>query len=282
MWFHENYDDRASLGIKIKEKLIETKSAFQTIAIYETEFFGKLLTLDGLVMLSEKDEFVYHEMITHVPLCVHPRPQRVLVVGGGDGGAVREILRHPSVEQVVLCEIDEAVVRLSQQFFPTVSCALEDPRVTLAFRDGFEFLKEYKNYFDVILTDSSDPVGPGVNLFKESYFQLIKEALRPGGIAVSQSESPWFFQEVMHEMTAEMARVFDCVKTYTAFIPLYPSGFWTFTYMSDTEYPLQFDLHRSQDVATQCRYYNPQIHRAAFALPNFVAENVVNSDGSLV
>lgn len=282
MWFHENYDDRASLGIKIKEKLLETDSAFQTIAIYETEFFGKLLTLDGLVMLSEKDEFVYHEMISHVPLCVHPRPQRVLVVGGGDGGAVREILKHASVEQVVLCEIDEAVVRLSQQYFPTVSCALEDPRVTLAFRDGFEFLKEYKNYFDVILTDSSDPVGPGVNLFKESYFQLIKEALRPGGIAVSQSESPWFYQDVMHEMTAEMARVFDCVKTYTAFIPLYPSGFWTFTYLSDVEHPLQFDLQRSQDVAAQCRYYNPQMHRAAFALPNFVADNVVNSDGSLI
>lgn len=282
MWFHENYDDRASLGIKIKEQLLEQQSEFQKITIYQTEFFGKLLTLDGLVMLSEKDEFVYHEMISHVPLCVHPAPRRVLVVGGGDGGSVREILKHESVEEVVLCEIDEQVVRVCQKHFPTIAGKLEDPRVTLAFRDGFEFLKEYENYFDVILTDSSDPIGPGVNLFKESYFQLIKNALREGGIAVSQSESPWFFQEVMHDMTAEMARVFSVVKTYSAFIPLYPSGFWTFTFMSNSQRPLCFDESRSAAVSAGCNYYNPQIHRAAFALPNFVTKNVVNSDGKNV
>lgn len=278
MWFQEKYNDNASLGIKIKEKILERDSKFQKIEIYETEFFGKLLTLDGLVMLSEKDEFVYHEMITHIPLTIHPNPKRVLVVGGGDGGAVREILKHPSVEEVVLCEIDEEVVRLSQQYFPTLAGELENPRVKLAFEDGFEFLKSYENYFDVILTDSSDPVGPGVNLFKESYFQLIKNSLREGGIAVSQSESPWFYEEVMRDMTMEIAEVFQVVKTYCAFIPLYPSGFWTFTLMCDDYNPLIFDKERSKLVSQNCRYYNPQIHSAAFALPNFVKNNVINRD----
>ncbi len=276
MWFVENYDNRASLGLAVKKKIHEEQSPFQKITFWETEYFGILLTLDDLVMCSEKDEFVYHEMIVHVPLTVHPRPERVLVVGGGDGGAIREILKHDSVKEAVLCEIDERVVRLSQQFLPSLAFKLTDSRVTLAFEDGFEFLKKYQHYFDVIITDSSDPVGPGVALFKEQYYRLVKSALRPGGIMVSQSESPWFYQDTINSMTTAMTAVFSCVKTYMAMIPLYPSGMWTMTAASDTLSFEQFDEQRAAQISQTCAYYTPEVHRAAFALPKFVQNIVVN------
>ncbi len=275
-WFVENYDDRASLGLKIKRKLHEENSLFQKIEFYETEFFGNFLALDGLAMLSEKDEFVYHEMITHMPLCTIENPERVLVIGGGDGGAIREILKHPSIKEAVLCEIDERVVRLSQKYFPTVACSLEEEKVTLAFEDGFKFLEKYENYFDLIITDSSDPVGPGVALFGEPYYALVKKALKEGGIMVSQSESPWYFSDVMKSMTENMGKVFKNVQTYIAMIPLYPSGFWTMTAASDKLSLRNFDRERSAEIAKKCKYYNPEIHLGALALPNFVKENIYN------
>jgi spermidine synthase len=276
MWFIEKYNDNASLGLKIRGKIHEEKSPFQTIEIYETEFFGKLLTLDGLVMLSEKDEFVYHEMIAHVPMNSHPNPERVLVVGGGDGGTIRELLRHPSVKEAVLCEIDERVVRLCQTYFPGTAACLDDPRVRLAFEDGFKFLETYKNQFDVIVTDSSDPIGPGVSLFRESYYALVKGALREGGIMVSQSESPWYFADIMNSMTADMGKVFNRVETYIAMIPLYPSGFWTITAASDACSIRKFNAARAAKIAENCRYYNPEIHTACSALPNFARDIVRN------
>lgn len=276
MWFVENYDDRASLGLKVKNKIHEEQSQFQKIEIYETEYFGRLLTLDGLVMLSEKDEFVYHEMLTHMPLCTHGNAVKVLVVGGGDGGAIREILKYEHVEEAVLCEIDERVVRLCQEFFPITSSKLEDSRVKLAFEDGFSFIDLYENYFDIIITDSSDPIGPGIELFKEKYYRLVKKALKPDGIMVSQSESPWFYQDTMNSMTKAMCNVYQHVETYTAMIPLYPSGFWTITAASDSHSLKDFNRDLSSKVAKTCRYYNENIHRGALALPNFLKEIVNN------
>jgi spermidine synthase len=274
MWFVENYDDKASLGLKVKEKLYEKQSKFQKIEIFKTEFFGNLMTLDGLVMLSEKDEFVYHEMITHMPLCTHKNPKTVLVVGGGDGGAVREILKHSTIEKVVLCEIDKEVVDVSKKFFPTVSSQLENQKVEIVYEDGFKFLDNHKNSFDIIITDSSDPVGPGVELFKEKYFQKIKEALKENGIMVSQSESPWFYSDTMNSMTTAMGKVFENIQTYIAMIPLYPSGFWTITFASDVYRLENFDLKKSEEISKTCKYYNPEIHKSALALPNF-AKNIV-------
>jgi len=274
MWFVENYDDKASLGLKVKEKLYEKQSKFQKIEIFKTEFFGNLMTLDGLVMLSEKDEFVYHEMITHMPLCTHKNPKTVLVVGGGDGGAVREILKHSTIEKVVLCEIDKEVVDVSKKFFPTVSSQLENQKVEIVYDDGFKFLDNHKNSFDIIITDSSDPVGPGVELFKEKYFQKIKEALKENGIMVSQSESPWFYSDTMNSMTTAMGKVFENIQTYIAMIPLYPSGFWTITFASDAYRLENFDLKKSEEISKTCKYYNPEIHKSALALPNF-AKNIV-------
>ncbi len=276
MWFVENYDDKASLGLKIKQKIHEEQSPFQKIEVYETQFFGNLLTLDGLVMLTEKDEFIYHEMITHVPLCTLKNPERVLVVGGGDGGAIREILKHNSIKEAVLCEIDERVVRVCQKYFPGTSAMLEDERVTLAFEDGFKFLDKYENYFDLIITDSSDPVGPGVALFKEDYYRLVKKALKPEGIMVSQSESPWYYEDTMNSMTSAMAEVFEHVETYIAMVTLYPSGFWTITAASDKHTLHDFDHQRALEVSQTCKYYNPELHKGALALPNFVKKIVKN------
>ncbi|MCG8568956.1 MAG: polyamine aminopropyltransferase [Spirochaetes bacterium] len=276
MWFVENQNNVFSLGISIKDTIIEEQSEFQKITLYNTHYFGKLLTLDDLVMLSEKDEFVYHEMICHMPLISHPNPQKVLVVGGGDGGSIREVLKHPEVTEAVLCEIDERVVRICQEYMPSVAGKLSDPKVKLNFEDGFKFLNSFNQYFDVILTDSSDPIGPGENLFKEDYYKLIKKALKPDGIMVSQSETPWFYQETMSSMTESMCKIFKNVETYTAFIPLYPSGFWTFTAASDHCSLKKFDQNRSKKLAESCRYYNPEIHQAALALPNFVKKMVNN------
>jgi len=276
MWFTENYDEKASLGLKIKDKIFEEQSQFQKIEVYETEFFGKLLVLDGLVMLSEKDEFIYHEMITHVPLCSHKNPERVLVVGGGDGGAIREILKHDTVKEAVLCEIDEKVVRVCQDYFQITSDKLTDSRVTLAFKDGFKYIDQYENYFDLIITDSSDPVGPGVNLFKKPYYELVKKALKKDGIMVSQSESPWFYKDTMKSMTKAMTSVAEKVTTYIAMIPLYPSGFWTLTAASDKYSLKEFDLERSRKIEKMCKYYNTDIHLGSQALPNFVKKIVDN------
>ena len=277
MWFIENYDEKASLGLKVRKKLHEEQSKFQKIDIYETEFFGNLLTLDGLVMLTEKDEFVYHEMITHIPLCTIKNPERVLVIGGGDGGAVREILKHDSIKEVVMCEIDQRVTDLCRIYFPTTTCRLDDPRVKLHFEDGFKFMDGYEGYFDLIITDSSDPVGPGVALFQEDYYRLVKKALKPGGIMVSQSESPWYFEDTMTSMTGAMAKVFRNVQTYIALVTLYPSGLWTMTAASDSLSLLDFDEKRSAEIAKTCKYYNPEIHKGALALPNFVKKIVHNT-----
>jgi len=276
MLFEENYFNQINIGIECKNKIYEEQSKFQKIEIYETLNFGKMLVLDGDIMLSDKDEFVYHEMITHMSITTHFAPKKVLIVGGGDGGAVREVLKHSEIEEVVLCEIDEQVVRASQKYFPTLTEKLTDKRVKLVFEDGFVFLNNYKNYFDIIITDSSEPVGLAENLFKENYFKLIKESLKSDGIMVSQSETPWLREQIITDMTKAICAVFDHVETYTAFILLYPSGFWTFTFASDKYSLHNFDRIKSETVSKTCKYYNPEIHLASLALPNFVKNIVFN------
>ena len=276
MWFVENCENKASLGLKIKKKILEQQSKFQKISFYETEFFGKLLTLDDVIMLSEKDEFVYHEMIVHMPLCVHENPERVLVIGGGDGGTVREILKYDTIKEVILCEIDEQVVRLCQQYLPITAEKLTDPRVKLVFEDGAKFIKNYENYFDLIITDSTDPIGPGKILFQEDYYRSIKKALKTNGMMTCQSESPWFYDDVLRDMTNHMCNIFNHVETYIAMIPLYLPGLWTMTFTSDHYSLKDFDRNKSETISELCKYYNPAIHSAALAKPNFL-QNIVNN-----
>jgi len=276
MWFVENYQNKSSIGIKIKKEIISEQTPFQKLDIYETESFGKLLVLDDCVMVCERDEFVYHEMITHMPLCAHPNPKKALVIGGGDGGSVREILKHPSIEEVVLCEIDKRVVELCQEHMPQVAHQLINPKVKLAFEDGFEFLPNYKNYFDFIITDSTDPVGPGAALFTQKYYQLVKESLHEDGIMTCQSESPWFFADALTNLTKNICETFLHVETYIAMIPFYPSGFWTMTFASDKYSLKNFNKEKSAAISKSCRYYNPQIHLGALALPNF-AKSIIHN-----
>lgn len=276
MWFVENCKNKASLSLKVKKKIFEQQSKFQKISFYETEYFGKLLTLDDVIMLSEKDEFVYHEMIVHMPMCVHGNPERVLIIGGGDGGVVREILKHDTIKEVILCEIDEQVVRLCQRYLPITTEKLTDPRVKLVFEDGAKFINNYENYFDLIITDSTDPVGPGTVLFQKDYYRYIKKALKTNGMMTCQSESPWFYDDVLRDMTNHMCKIFNHVETYIAMIPLYLPGLWTMTFTSDHYSLKDFDRNKSETISELCKYYNPDIHSAALAKPNFL-QNIVNN-----
>ncbi len=189
IWYTEKYDDVLGLTFKIKSMLHSEQSDFQKVEVIDTEAYGKMLLLDGLVMTTEKDEFFYHEMITHVPMLSHPNPERVLVVGGGDGGTVREVLNHPSVKEVVLCEIDKAVIDVSRKYLPSIAGKLDDNRVKINVEDAVEYMKRQKNTFDVILIDSTDPLGPGVGLFTKEFYTNVKNALKENGVMAAQSES---------------------------------------------------------------------------------------------
>jgi len=276
MIFEEDYFSMIKIGIDCNGKLYDKDSSIQNISVYDTKRFGKMLVLDGDIMLSEYDEFVYHEMITHMPLNTHPNPKRVLIVGGGDGGTIREVSKHSSVEEIILCEIDSEVVSVSKEFFPTLSSGFDNEKVKIVFEDGFKFLSNYNDYFDLIITDSSEPVGVAAELFKENYFKLIKKALKRDGIMVSQSETPWLRKDVLKNITMDISKVFSKVETYTAFILLYPSGFWTFTFASDSYSLHNFDLKKSGEIEKTCKYYNSKIHKASLALPNFLKNIVTN------
>lgn len=267
-WFHETYHDISAIGIHTTELLHEERSAYQEIQVFDTKGHGRLLLLDGMVMLTELDEFVYHDLISHVPLCVHADPRRVLVVGGGDGGTVREVLKHPGVERVVLCEIDERVTRVCQQWIPSVAGRLDDPRVELVFADAVQYVRDHAADFDAILVDSSEPIGPAAGLFEGSFFADLRRALRPGGVISAQTESPFYAADTVRSVFAELRTAFAQVHGYYGCIPTYPSGCWTFALASDTRGPADLDERRASALA--CEYFNRDLGRAAFALPEFV------------
>jgi spermidine synthase len=268
LWFTELQNDNLSLGLRVNRTIHSEQTEFQSLAVYETAQYGNLLVLDGCVMTTDKDEFVYHEMIAHVPMHTHPNPKSVLVVGGGDGGAVREILKHPSVERVVLAEIDGRVIEASKQYFPHISSGLADPRVDVQVTDGIQYVKDHRGEFDVILIDSTDPIGPAVGLFAKEFYQAVAEALKDDGLFVAQTESPFANQDLIRRVFADVKSVFAKTHLYLAFIPTYPTGMWSFTIGSKLYDPLAPQPARVSD----CKYYSTDVHRAAFALPPFVQE----------
>ena len=272
-WFYEHYRDASAIGIHTTGLVHAEKSPFQAIAVHETVGHGRLLTLDGMVMLTELDEFVYHDLLTHVPLCLHPAPRQVLVVGGGDGGSVREVLKHPSVERVVQCEIDERVTRVCQAHIPSVAGRLDDPRVELVFEDAAAFVKAHPERFDAILVDSSEPIGPAAALFAEEFFGDLDRALRPGGLISCQAESPFYAPELVRELFATARGVFASVHGYYGIVPTYPGGGWVFCLAGREADPRRFDASRA--AALSSRYYSPAIAEGAFMLPAFVAELVL-------
>lgn len=236
----------------------------------ETAEWGNMLFLDGMVMTSEKDEFVYHEMVAHVPLFTHPNPENVLVVGGGDGGVIREILKHPSVKKATLVDIDGKVIEYSKKFLPSIASGLEDARVEVIVGDGFMHIAESENEFDVIMVDSTEPVGPAVNLFSKGFYAGISKALKEDGIFVAQSDNPWFTPDLIKQVQSDVREIFPITKLYLANIPTYPSGLWSFTIGSKKYNPLEVPAERFHDIET--KYYTPELHNAAFVLPKFVKD----------
>ena len=269
-WFTEKHSPGTGLTFRVRERLYSAKTPFQQIEVLDTLDYGRMMLLDGCVMLTERDEFIYHEMIAHMPLFTHPHPERVLVVGGGDGGAVREVLRHDSVQEVHLAEIDGEVIEVSRKLFPEVASGLTDPRVEIFVRDGFDHLDEHPSYYDVILTDSIDPVGEAVKLFSESFYNKARNSLREGGVFVCQSESPYFNADVLIQVGQTLKGVFSHARPYLAHIPTYPSGMWSFTMASDVHDPLTREPDFSPAFVSALRYFSPDVYRGALAIPPFV------------
>lgn len=276
-WFIEDFEGKVGgLSFKVDKVLYKGQSEYQDIKVVENSFFGRVLLLDDIVMLSDKDEFYYHDMLVHVPMVCARSPRHVLVIGGGDGGTVREVLKHPGVERVVLCEIDAMVIDVAKRYFPSLSASLDDERVEIVNKDGSKYIKQFHESFDCICIDSTDPIGPGEKLFTKDFYSDVKKALRQDGCMSAQSESPaWSLDEVIR-IRGNIASAFGNAHVYTAPTPCYPSGFWSFTLalVKDKDPEVDFDLGRAKDIAKLCRYYNPSIHRSSFALPNFIVQEL--------
>lgn len=277
LWYTEKHSENVGITMKATRTLFSGKSEFQQLDIIETPEYGRVMLLDGLVMCTERDEFVYHDMIVHPALFTHPEPKQVLVIGGGDGGTIREIMKHQNVELATLCEIDGLVIDKSIEFLPSMACAIDgsNPRVKLHVDDGLAYIREHKNTFDVIMVDSTDPIGPAVGLFEEDFYHLVFGALKKDGIMVAQSESPFYHAEIQKNMYRNLRAVFPIVEMYQAFIPTYPSGFWSFAFASKLYHPVQdFNHQRAKHRDFHTRYYNEDLHLGAFMLPTFARENI--------
>jgi len=278
-WFVEEDVGASRAAVRVMRVLHEETSAYQKISVYESAFFGKLLVLDDLMMLTERDEFVYHEMLVHLPLCTMPSPRSVLIIGGGDCGCLREALRHPGIERVVQCDIDERVTRVCEQHFPWVAPAIGDARAELVFKDGAEYIDNNVASFDLVIIDSTDPKGPAVNLFLRDFYQRAAGALRLGGVLACQTESPHWNPGMVAAIYGELRAVFRQVDAYLGWIPTYPSGAWSWAFASNARrWDEHFAEERAEKLEQVCQYYNRDIHRAAFALPGFVRRVVTGAN----
>lgn len=248
---------------EVEKVLYKGKSAFQEIMVFENAHFGRILVLDGVVQITERDEFFYHEMLTHVVMHSHPNPRNVIVIGGGDGGAVREVLKHDSVEKVYFIEIDEEVINVSKKFFPTVASGIDDKRVEIKCMDGAEFVKGRNGDIDVIIVDSTDIVGFAKSLFTVEFFKTVKNSLTGDGMFVTLSESLHFHKDIVIEVQESMKLIFPIVDLYTAPIATYPGNWWTFSAASK-KHSLR-DVKRDFKIDTI--YYNDEIHQQAFLPP---------------
>ena len=273
--FTEKHTAHVGLSIDIDKQLYSAQSEFQRIDVFESHEFGRILTLDGFLMLTEKDEFIYHEMITHVPMAVHPHARNVLIIGGGDGGAVRELCQYDTIERIDLVEIDRDVVNVCREFFPAVSGSLSDARVHLHFEDGLKFVRRCNGLYDVIIVDSTDPFGPGEGLFTKEFYGNCFKALKEDGILVNQHESPFYPDDAaaVRRIHKQIVLSFPLSRLYQAHIPTYPSGHWLFGFSSKQYHPVQqLDAERWEERGIKTRYYNTNLHKAAFALPTYVED----------
>ncbi len=275
LWFSEAHSPDVKFSIRVDKQLYSAQSEFQRIDIFESPEFGRFLTLDGYMMLTEKDEFIYHEMITHPAMAVHPHARDILVIGAGDGGVIRELCRYDDVAHIDMVEIDPQVVEVCREFLPKTACSLDDPRVSIHYEDGLKFIRSKVDCYDLIIVDSTDPFGPGEGLFTREFYGNCSKALRSDGIMVNQHESPFYDADAVACQRAHKRIVesFPISKVYQAHIPTYPSGHWLFGFASKKYHPLR-DLNekRWNDRKLPCWYYTTTLHKGAFYIPAYVEE----------
>ncbi len=276
VWFTELHQGKSGLTFKVTRIVESTESEFQRIDVIETEEFGKALVLYGSLMVAEGDTNAYNEMISHVPLFVHSNPAEVLVIGGGDGGCVTNVLMHSDVKRCTICEIDGQVIETSKRHFPRLAAGFDDPRCRIILSDGKKHIEDTQEKYDVIILDLSDPIGPAAELFQRTFHQSVHDRLRDDGIMIAQSESPLFNPKTVRTMYANLKAIFPVVRMYTCLMPIYPSCYWSFAFCSKKYHPLDdFDESRyAKTDLTACTYYNKDIHFGSFGLPQYVKQLV--------
>ncbi|MFI3114836.1 MAG: polyamine aminopropyltransferase [Clostridia bacterium] len=277
LWFTEQQDEDVRFSIKVDEPLVSATSKYQRIDIFKSKEFGRVLVLDGCLMVTEKDEYIYHEMITHTALSVKPDIKSVLVIGGGDGGTVRELCKYDKIERIDLVEIDKEVIEYSKEFLPFTASKLEDPRVNIFVEDGLPFVRKKTGEYDLIIVDSTDPFGPGESLFTKEFYGNCHNALTEDGILINQHESTFYksYRDEMERTHKKISSIFKIAEVFQAHIPTYPSGHWLFGFASKKLHPVNdYNPENFLKTGIKTRYYNEKLHIGAFYLPNSVKESL--------
>lgn len=275
LWFSENHTPDVKLSLRVDRQLYSKTSDYQKIDVLETPEFGKVLVLDGNIMLTERDEFIYDEMITHVPMAVHPGISRVLVIGVGDGGVVRELTRYEQIERIDLVEQDEKVAEACRQYIPENACRLDDARVHIYYGNALKFIRKCENKYDLIIVDSNDPFGPSEGLFTREFYGNCYKALKEDGIMVNQQGSPFYAEDAMAMQRSHkhIVHTFPISRVYQAHIPTYAAGYWLFGFASKKYHPIEdLDAKRWNSLHLKTRYYTTRLHVGAFYLPAFLEE----------
>lgn len=281
IWYTEQWSPCTRFAIKVSKQLHSEKTPFQRLEVFESDDYGRFFSLDGYIMITMKDEFVYHDMIVHPAMATNPAIKKVLVIGGGDGGTVRELLRYKTINKIDMIEIDERVVRVCQEYFPETSSGLTDERVNLIFDDGLKYVRETGERYDLIIVDSTDPIGPGEGLFSREFYSNCHRILSDEGILVNQNESPYYEQNrtELRRAYSKIKELFPIALAYQFHIPTYASGHWMFGFASKKLHPVK-DMNAAawDELGLKTKYYNTKVHKGAFYLPNFVLE-ILNGEG---
>lgn len=274
-WFSEKHTPDVKLSLRVNKQLFSQKSDYQQIDVFETPEFGRVLALDGNIMLTERDEFIYDEMITHVPMAVHPNIRHVLVIGVGDGGVVKELTRYESIERIDLVEMDQMVAEACRNYLPMNACRLDDERVHIFYENALKFIRRHEEEYDLIIVDSNDPYGPSEGLYTREFYGNCYKALKEDGIMVNQQGSPFYEEDsdAMKRSHGRIVNTFPISRVYQAHIPTYAAGYWLFGFASKKYHPIDdLDVKRWESYHLRTKYYTSKLHVGAFYLPAFLEE----------